>query len=48
MPILEVQDFHTYYGDAYVLQGLSLKLGRGPVLGARTERNVGKPRWSIR
>ena len=21
MPILDVQDIHTYYGDAYVLQG---------------------------
>ena len=26
--ILEVQDIHTYYGDAYVLQGLSLSSSR--------------------
>ncbi len=31
--ILEVQDIHTYYGDAYVLQGLSLKLEQGQILG---------------
>ena len=33
MPILEVQDIHTYYGDAYVLQGLSLTLEQGQILG---------------
>ena len=30
MAILEVQDIHTYYGDAYVLQGLSLQARAGP------------------
>ena len=30
MAILEVQDIHTYYGDAYVLQGLSLAARAGP------------------
>ena len=29
MAILEVQDIHTYYGDAYVLQGLCLTLEQG-------------------
>ena len=29
MAILDVQDIHTYYGDAYVLQGLSLQLEAG-------------------
>ena len=33
MPILEVRDVHTYYGDAYVLQGLSLTLQEGQILG---------------
>ena len=33
MAILEVHDIHTYYGDAYVLQGLSLKLEQGQILG---------------
>jgi len=26
MAILDVRDIHTYYGEAYVLQGLSLQL----------------------
>jgi branched-chain amino acid transport system ATP-binding protein len=33
MAILDVQDIHTYYGDAYVLQGMSLKLEQGQILG---------------
>ena len=33
MAILEVQDIHTYYGDAYVLQGLTLRLEQGQILG---------------
>ena len=31
MAILEVHDIHTYYGDAYVLQGLSLELQEGQI-----------------
>ena len=42
MPILEVQDIHTYYGDAYVLQGLSLKLEEGQILGLLGRNGVGK------
>jgi branched-chain amino acid transport system ATP-binding protein len=42
MAILEVQDIHTYYGDAYVLQGLSLKLEQGPILGLLGRNGVGK------
>ncbi|HEX9686311.1 MAG TPA: ATP-binding cassette domain-containing protein, partial [Burkholderiales bacterium] len=42
MPILEVQDIHTYYGDAYVLQGLSLELGEGQILGLLGRNGVGK------
>src|SRR6478735_2992010 len=40
--ILEVQDIHTYYGDAYVLQGLSLELERGQILGLLGRNGVGK------
>src|SRR6202163_1660248 len=40
--ILEIQDIHTYYGDAYVLQGLSLKLEQGQILGLRARNGVGK------
>ncbi len=42
MPILEVQDIHTYYGDAYVLQGLSLKVEQGQILGLLGRNGVGK------
>jgi branched-chain amino acid transport system ATP-binding protein len=40
--ILEVQDIHTYYGDAYVLQGLSLKVEQGQILGLLGRNGVGK------
>jgi len=42
MAILEVEDIHSYYGDAYVLQGLSLKLERGQILGLLGRNGVGK------
>ena len=40
--ILEVDDIHTYYGDAYVLQGLSLTLEQGQILGLLGRNGVGK------
>jgi branched-chain amino acid transport system ATP-binding protein len=42
MAILEIRDIHTYYGDAYVLQGLSLKLEQGQILGSLGRNGVGK------
>jgi branched-chain amino acid transport system ATP-binding protein len=42
MAILEVRDIHTYYGDAYVLQGLSLELEQGQILGLLGRNGVGK------
>jgi branched-chain amino acid transport system ATP-binding protein len=42
MAILEVQDIHTYYGDAHVLQGLSLQLEEGQILGLLGRNGVGK------
>ena len=42
MAILDVQDVHTYYGDAYVLQGLSLQLEQGQILGLLGRNGVGK------
>jgi branched-chain amino acid transport system ATP-binding protein len=42
MAILDVQDIHTYYGDAYVLQGLSLTLEQGQILGLLGRNGVGK------
>jgi branched-chain amino acid transport system ATP-binding protein len=40
--ILEVEDIHTYYGDAYVLQGLSITLEQGQILGLLGRNGVGK------
>ena len=42
MAILEVHDIHTYYGDAYVLQGLSLEVEQGQILGLLGRNGVGK------
>ncbi len=42
MAILAVEDIHTYYGDAYVLQGLSLSLEQGQILGLLGRNGVGK------
>jgi branched-chain amino acid transport system ATP-binding protein len=42
MSILAVEDIHTYYGDAYVLQGLSLELGEGEIVGLLGRNGVGK------
>src|SRR5262245_49055456 len=42
MAILEVQDVHTYYGDAYVLQGLTLALEEGRIVGLLGRNGVGK------
>jgi branched-chain amino acid transport system ATP-binding protein len=42
MAILEVEDIHTYYGDAYVLQGMSLQLEQGQILGLLGRNGVGK------
>src|SRR6266480_2218420 len=42
MAILEVCDIHTFYGDAYVLQGLSLQLEQGQILGLLGRNGVGK------
>jgi branched-chain amino acid transport system ATP-binding protein len=42
MAILQVHDIHTYYGDAYVLQGLSLELEQGQILGLLGRNGVGK------
>jgi len=42
MAILDVQDIHTYYGEAHVLHGLSLQLEQGQILGLLGRNGVGK------
>jgi branched-chain amino acid transport system ATP-binding protein len=41
-PILTVQDIHTYYGDSYVLQGISLKLWQGQIVALLGRNGMGK------
>jgi branched-chain amino acid transport system ATP-binding protein len=40
--MLEVRDIHTYYGDSHVLQGVSLKVSRGQVVGILGRNGMGK------
>jgi branched-chain amino acid transport system ATP-binding protein len=40
--MLDVRDIHTYYGDSYVLQGVSLRLERGQVIGILGRNGMGK------
>ena len=40
--LLSVQDIHTYYGDSYVLQGLSLEVEKGEALGILGRNGMGK------
>jgi branched-chain amino acid transport system ATP-binding protein len=40
--MLEVRDIHTYYGDSYVLQGVSLSMERGMCLGILGRNGAGK------
>jgi branched-chain amino acid transport system ATP-binding protein len=40
--VLEISDIHTYYGDSYVLQGVSLNVGSGQVVGLMGRNGVGK------
>jgi len=42
VPILEVRDVHTFYGEAHVLQGLSLALEAGQIVGLLGRNGVGK------
>jgi branched-chain amino acid transport system ATP-binding protein len=39
--LLEVRDIHTYYGDSYVLQGVSLRV-KGQVVGILGRNGMGK------
>ena len=40
--ILEVEDIHTYHGDSYVLQGVSLRVDQGQVVAVLGRNGVGK------
>ena len=40
--MLEVRDIHTYYGDSYVLQGVSLALPKGQIAAILGRNGMGK------
>jgi branched-chain amino acid transport system ATP-binding protein len=40
--MLEVRDIHTYYGDSYVLQGVSLRMEARQVVGILGRNGMGK------
>jgi branched-chain amino acid transport system ATP-binding protein len=40
--LLRVEDIHTYYGDSYVLDGVSLEVDRGEIIAVRGRNGVGK------
>jgi branched-chain amino acid transport system ATP-binding protein len=40
--VLEISDIHTYYGDSYVLQGVSLNVKPGQVVALMGRNGVGK------
>jgi len=40
--VLKILDIHTYYGDSYVLQGISLQVAKGKVVGILGRNGMGK------
>jgi branched-chain amino acid transport system ATP-binding protein len=40
--MLRITDIHTYYGDSYVLQGISLEVAQGTVIALLGRNGVGK------
>ena len=40
--MLEVRDLHTYYGESYVLQGVSLRVEKSQVVGILGRNGMGK------
>ncbi|HXG02953.1 MAG TPA: ATP-binding cassette domain-containing protein, partial [Candidatus Binatia bacterium] len=41
-PLLQVREIHTYYGDSYVLQGLSLEIRPGQIVAILGRNGMGK------
>jgi branched-chain amino acid transport system ATP-binding protein len=41
-PLVMVEDVHTYYGKSHILDGVSLRVGKGEVVGLLGRNGVGK------
>src|SRR5436853_7935571 len=41
-PMIAVADVHTYYGKSHILNGVSLHVGKGEVVGLLGRNGVGK------
>ena len=41
-PLLELDEIHTHYGKSHILDGVSLEVGRGEVVGLLGRNGVGK------
>ena len=42
VPLVQVEEIHTYYGKSHILHGVSLEVGRGEVVGLLGRNGVGK------
>ena len=42
VPLVKVEDIHTYYGKSHILHGVSLEVGAGEVVGLLGRNGVGK------
>ena len=40
--MLKVEDIHTYYGDSYILQGITLEVKEREVIGILGRNGMGK------
>ena len=42
LPLVKVEDLHTYYGKSHILNGVSLQVGAGEIVGLLGRNGVGK------
>lgn len=42
LPFLAVKDIHSYYGESYIVQGVSLEISRGEILALLGRNGAGK------